>query len=122
MAELKLTQKPTNGRDYAYSDPAKLTRAEFTKLYPLGETTVVTTIGKTIAGLVPKVGWIASLTDAFVSLTSVNKKAMVNDVYTALANHPGYNNVFVCAKFNAYEKGNQGLFWLPADGYRVFYS
>ena len=121
MAKKNLTEKPTSINDYAYSEFVQYSREEFVNMYPLGASSVVSTIGKYIAGFIPKVGWIVGISDALSGLTLNSRERLVNEVYTAFAKFPQYKAVRIAAKFKGYRKGSQGWFWVPADGYMTLY-
>ena len=122
MAKKTLYEQPTSTSDYAYSDYESFSRKEFVDAYPLGTSSVISIIGSTIAGLLPNVGWIPSITNALSGLSNTSKQTMVNEVYTAFTRFTEYNYVFISAKFSGHRQGSQGWFWLPANGYRVYYT
>nr|WP_315024887.1 hypothetical protein [uncultured Aminipila sp.] len=122
MAKKSLTERPTSTRDYAYTDYISFTREEFVRDYPLTSRSAVTTIGVLLAGLVPHVGWIVSVTDALCGLSSSKKTQMMNEIYTAIARFPQYSTIMISSKFVAYQNGSQGLFWMPGNDYMVLYS
>lgn len=121
MAQKSLSERPTSNSDFAWSDYKTYTRQDFLDMYPLGVSSVVSTIGTALASMVKKYGPVATVFDVFKDLSSIKKQEMVNGIYTSLTRSTSFSGVKISSKFSGYRKGSQGWFWLPANDYRVVY-
>ena len=122
MPQKKLTDKPTSNSDYAFTDFAQLSRKEFLEVYPLGVDSAIESIVSTLIGLIPNVSWILATYDPMDKFTSKKKKQMINEIYEAFVEFPGYKYVFISVEYVGYTKGSQGVFWMPGTEYRIHYS